>query len=307
MAHFIPYKISKLDDDKYKIDKSQSHQTTKSLQNFVLGALAGATGSFAVYPIDLVKTRMQNQRIGDHLYKNSLDCFTKVISKEGFLGLYRGVGLQLVGVAPEKAIKLTVNDLVRSILLNKDGSISLTSEVIAGSLAGMSQVIFTNPIEIIKIRLQIQGEGGFARQSAFNIIRSLGFFGLYKGVSACLLRDIPFSMIYFPTYAHIKKDIFKEGENGKRLSAFELLLSGAGSGAVAAFLVTPADVIKTRLQVMAKQNQTTYNGLTDAAIKITREEGFKALFKGGPARVCRSSPQFGVTLYIYELLQNTFK
>jgi solute carrier family 25 aspartate/glutamate transporter 12/13 len=172
-----------------------------------------------VYPIDLVKTRMQNQRIGDHLYKNSLDCFTKVISKEGFLGLYRGVGLQLVGVAPEKAIKLTVNDLVRSILLNKDGSISLTTEVIAGSLAGMSQVIFTNPIEIIKIRLQIQGEGGFARQSAFNIIRSLGFFGLYKGVSACLLRDIPFSMIYFPTYAHIKKDIFKEGENGKRLSS----------------------------------------------------------------------------------------
>ena len=69
-------------------------------------------GAFTVYPIDLVKTRMQNQRIaadaGEVLYRNSFDCFRKVIKYEGALGLYRGLGPQLVGVAPEKAIKLTV-------------------------------------------------------------------------------------------------------------------------------------------------------------------------------------------------------
>ena len=51
---------------------------------------AGAT---AVYPIDLVKTRMQNQRgslPGEIMYKNSWDCFTKVLKYEGFVGLYRG-------------------------------------------------------------------------------------------------------------------------------------------------------------------------------------------------------------------------
>jgi len=65
-----------------------------------------------VYPIDLVKTRLQNQRtsgiIGELMYKNSMDCFKKVIRHEGILGLYRGLAPQLVGVAPEKAIKLTV-------------------------------------------------------------------------------------------------------------------------------------------------------------------------------------------------------
>lgn len=48
-----------------------------------------------MYPIDLVKTRMQNQRstgsfVGELMYKNSFDCFKKVLRYEGFFGLYRG-------------------------------------------------------------------------------------------------------------------------------------------------------------------------------------------------------------------------
>lgn len=72
----------------------------------------------------------------------------------------------------------------------------------------------------------------------------------------------------------------------------------------AAYLVTPADVIKTRLQVQAKKGQQTYNGIGDAFRKILKEEGPKAFFKGGLARILRSSPQFGVTLAAYEALQN---
>lgn len=71
-------------------------------------------------------------------------------------------------------------------------------------------------------------------------------------------------------------------------------------------MVTPADVIKTRLQVAARQGQTTYSGVMDAAAKIMREEGPRAFWKGTMARVFRSSPQFGVTLVTYELLQRLF-
>jgi len=74
--------------------------------------------------------------------------------------------------------------------------------------------------------------------------------GLYKGASACLLRDIPFSAIYFPTYAHIKKAMGETPEN--KLSGYKLLLSGALAGMPAAYFCTPADVIKTRLQVEAR-------------------------------------------------------
>lgn len=44
--------------------------------------------------------------------------------------------------------------------------------------------------------------------------------------------------------------------------------------------MTPADVIKTRLQVAARAGQTTYNGVVDCFRKILQEEGFKAFWKG---------------------------
>ena len=88
-----------------------------------------ATGATAVYPIDLVKTRLQNQRtgmIGELMYKNSFDCFKKVIRHEGFSGLYRGLAPQLVGVAPEKAIKLTVSILYWLVLCECEVFLVLT-------------------------------------------------------------------------------------------------------------------------------------------------------------------------------------
>ncbi|MEQ2220428.1 hypothetical protein ILYODFUR_005339 [Ilyodon furcidens] len=70
-------------------------QVAESAYRFTLGSIAGATGATAVYPIDLVKTRMQNQRstgsfVGELMYKNSFDCAKKVLRYEGFSGFYRG-------------------------------------------------------------------------------------------------------------------------------------------------------------------------------------------------------------------------
>ncbi|NXT45874.1 CMC1 protein, partial [Pluvianellus socialis] len=284
-------------------------QVAESAYRFTLGSIAGAVGATAVYPIDLVKTRMQNQRttgsvVGELMYKNSFDCFKKVLRFEGFFGLYRGLLPQLIGVAPEKAIKLTVNDFVRDKFTKKDGSIPLPAEVLAGGCAGASQVIFTNPLEIVKIRLQVAGEITTGpRVSALSVIKDLGLLGLYKGAKACFLRDIPFSAIYFPVYAHSK--LMLADENG-HVGGLNLLTAGAIAGVPAASLVTPADVIKTRLQVAARAGQTTYSGVIDCFWKILREEGPSAFWKGAGARVFRSSPQFGVTLVTYELLQRWF-
>jgi solute carrier family 25 aspartate/glutamate transporter 12/13 len=304
------------------------HGALESVHHFALGSLAGAFGAFMVYPIDLVKTRMQNQRssrVGEKLYQNSWDCAKKVVRNEGFKGLYSGVLPQLVGVAPEKAIKLTVNDLVRGYFSEKDGKIKIPHEILAGGSAGACQVVrslipkfptvqhtnkakvFTNPLEIVKIRLQVQGElaknvEGVPRRSAMWIVRHLGLMGLYKGASACLLRDVPFSAIYFPTYNHLKRDYFGESQT-KKLGVLQLLTAGAIAGMPAAYLTTPCDVIKTRLQVEARKGEASYTSLRHCASTIWKEEGFRAFFKGGPARIMRSSPQFGFTLAGYEVLQ----
>ncbi|OBA22850.1 mitochondrial carrier [Metschnikowia bicuspidata var. bicuspidata NRRL YB-4993] len=290
-----------------------------SMYSFFLGSIAGCIGATAVYPIDLIKTRMQAQK-HNSLYANSLDCLKKILRHEGPKGLYSGLAAQLVGVAPEKAIKLTVNDLIRRIGTTDNGTITMGWEILAGSSAGACQVIFTNPLEIVKIRLQMQGSASLKtlapgeipkkRLTAGQVIKQLGLKGLYKGASACLLRDVPFSAIYFPTYANIKYHLFNfdpHDPNKKHtLSTWQLLVSGAMAGAPAAFFTTPADVIKTRLQMEAKKGDVKYRGITHAFGTILKEEGFTAFFKGSLARVFRSSPQFGFTLASYELLQNLF-
>jgi len=130
---------------KLSMTSNMLYSLLESAHHFGLGSLAGAFGAFMVYPIDLVKTRLQNQRgarPGERLYRNSIDCFQKVVRNEGFRGLYSGVIPQLVGVAPEKAIKLTVNDLVRQHFKDpKTGQIWWGHELIAGGTAGACQVV----------------------------------------------------------------------------------------------------------------------------------------------------------------------
>ncbi|KAH8247261.1 hypothetical protein KR038_001194, partial [Drosophila bunnanda] len=304
----ITHRLAEIKVVESAANRSAFIQILESSYRFTLGSFAGAVGATVVYPIDLVKTRMQNQRAGSYIgevaYRNSWDCFKKVIRHEGVLGLYRGLLPQLLGVAPEKAIKLTMNDLVRDKFTDKKGNIPTWAEVLAGGVAGASQVVFTNPLEIVKIRLQVAGEiASGSKIRAWSVVKELGLFGLYKGARACLLRDVPFSAIYFPTYAHTKAMMAdKDGYN----HPLTLLAAGAIAGVPAASLVTPADVIKTRLQVVARSGQTTYTGVWDATKKIMAEEGPRAFWKGTAARVFRSSPQFGVTLVTYELLQRLF-
>lgn len=114
---------------------------------------------------------------------------------------------------------------------------------------------------------------------------------------------MPFSAIYFPSYNHLKRDVFGESPQ-KKLGVLQLLTAGAIAGMPAAYLTTPADVIKTRLQVEARKGEAQYTSLRHAAKLIWQQEGFRAFFKGGPARIMRSSPQFGFTLAGYEVLQN---
>jgi len=174
-------------------------------KNLIMGGTAGIIGASSVYPMDMIKTRLQYQKSGGPvIYKGMIDCLMKILRKEGVRGLYRGLPAQLVGITPEKAIKLTVNDLIRYKFTDKKtGFIPIIGEVIAGATAGFSQVIVTSPYELVKVRLQTQAIRG-STKSAYAIIQELGFRGIFTGVEATLLRDVPFSAAYFTIYGNTK-------------------------------------------------------------------------------------------------------
>ena len=288
-----------------------------------------------------------NLALGERaLYAGPIDCFRQIVRKEGVAGLYRGLRPNLIGVMPEKSLKLTVNDVCREAFTESNGpggGIRLHQEMISGATAGFVQVAATNPMEIVKLRLQLQGEAGGVKRSAMEVIRELGPRGLYKGIAACWLRDVPFSIVraaparvraraaerarglrcecvaraamavraffpspsrraptclarhplvrlpdrlrssarlfppaqvFFPLFANLKTAF--DGNN----SMLGLFCAGALAGSSAAGVVTPCDVVKTRLQVAG----STYKGVGDAFTRILREEGAAALFKGVQVR-----------------------
>jgi solute carrier family 25 aspartate/glutamate transporter 12/13 len=205
-----------------------------------VGAVAGAFGTSCIFPIDTVKTRLQSAPSG----VNPFTVMKNIMKAEGVAGYYNGLAANLIGVIPEKAIKLAANEMFREYLENEDGSISVFNEILAGGGAGICQVVATNPMEITKIRMQMQATLPLAeRQSTVQVVQTLGIRGMYQGTAATLTRDVPFSVLFFPSYANLKKAFADHrGEN----STFSLLAAGGIAGALAAAVVTPTDVVKTR-------------------------------------------------------------
>ncbi|GJJ71085.1 solute carrier family 25 (mitochondrial aspartate/glutamate transporter), member 12/13 [Entomortierella parvispora] len=292
-------------------DQSTSPSTSKFVSKLGAGAVAGIVGVLIVYPLDMVKTRLQNQKkdaLGRLQYKGGIDCFKQVIAKEGARGLYRGIVPNLVGITPEKAIKLAVNDFSREYWAARtnvsEDKLAIHYGMLSGATAGLCQVIATNPMEIVKIQMQVAGsqklEAGAKRPTAMDIVRSLGLRGLYRGTPATLMRDVPFSIMFFPLNSYLKlKGADKDGK-----TSFSVIL-GAGlvAGVIAASAVTPADVIKTRLQVATKPGEPAFRGIADCFQHIVRNEGVAALFKGVVPRSLIVAPMFAIALFVYELQQ----
>ncbi|XP_076166651.1 mitochondrial glutamate carrier 1 [Ptiloglossa arizonensis] len=287
------------------------------LPKIINGGIAGIIGVSVVFPLDLVKTRLQNQVIGpngERMYKSMLDCFVKTYKAEGYFGMYKGSAVNILLITPEKAIKLTANDTFRHYLSKGPGQkLPIEREMLAGGLAGACQIIVTTPMELLKIQMQDAGRVAAAARkagktvtkvSALSITKDLlqkrGILGLYQGTGATALRDVTFSVIYFPLFARLN-DIGPKREDGSAVFWCSFL-AGCVAGSTAALFVNPFDVIKTRLQVIKKApGEPTYNGVFDCISKTMRNEGLTAFFKGGACRMIVIAPLFGIAQTVYYL------
>jgi hypothetical protein len=91
----------------------KARETAAGMKDFLLGAVSGGFASFLVFPIDLAKTRIQNQKIvqgAELVYKNAVQTIFRVATTEGVPALYNGVAPVLVGAAPEAALQIGMND-----------------------------------------------------------------------------------------------------------------------------------------------------------------------------------------------------
>jgi len=291
-------------------------QTFSIVPKIINGGIAGIIGVTCVFPLDLVKTRLQNQRVGpngERMYASMLDCFKKTYRAEGYFGMYRGSAVNILLITPEKAIKLAANDYFRHRLTTKDGKLPVHREMLAGGSAGFCQIVVTTPMELLKIQLQDAGRvaategaaGASAKKiSALSItkelLRTKGIFGLYKGTSATMLRDVSFSVVYFPLFANLNSLGPRKSPGSTEAVFWWSFIAGCASGSISAAAVNPADVVKTRLQLLNKgAADTSYDGIRDAFVKIFRQEGPSAFFKGALCRMIVIAPLFGIAQMVY--------
>ncbi|ODM99428.1 Mitochondrial glutamate carrier 1 [Orchesella cincta] len=279
------------------------------LPKIINGGIAGVIGVSCVFPLDLVKTRLQNQQIGpngERMYTSMVDCFRKTYRSEGYFGMYRGSGVNILLITPEKAIKLAANDFFRYHLTTRDGKLPISMQMAAGGCAGFCQIIITTPMELLKIQLQDAGRvaaqanlamktaGGAstaavpkmsATSIALDLLRTKGITGLYKGTAATMLRDVSFSVVYFPLFATLNGLGPRKSPTSDEAVFYWSFLSGCAAGSISAAVVNPFDVVKTRLQVLKKgAGEISYSGIPDAFVKILKNEGPQAFLKGAACR-----------------------
>lgn len=121
------------------------------MPKIINGGIAGIIGVSCVFPLDLVKTRLQNQQVGpngERMYKSMFDCFRKTYRAEGYFGMYRGSAVNILLITPEKAIKLAANDYFRHHLTTKDGLVRLERKRKKSPLSEGEDTDFSNDLFI---------------------------------------------------------------------------------------------------------------------------------------------------------------
>ncbi|RJE23156.1 Mitochondrial carrier protein [Aspergillus sclerotialis] len=169
---------------------------------------------------------------------------------------------------------------------------------INGGLAGMTATTCVQPVDMIKVRLQLAGEGARTgpRPSAFGVTRDIITGGkvldLYTGLSAGLLRQAVYTtarMGFFETF--IKALNKNADEAGRKVSFGERAGAGLAAGGIAAMIGNPADLSLIRMQsdgLKPVEKRANYKSVVDALARITKNEGITALWAGSLPTVVRA-------------------
>lgn len=193
----------------------------------------------------------------------------------------------------------------------EDERLTLLQSLFCGGIAGVLSRTVTSPLEVVKVLSQVgtpELRFGFIR--SFNrIYQREGLKAFWKGNGINCLRLVPYSAVQLAAFhnllaaledphmiAHIPINV-----NGKTL-----MMAGSGSVFIAALLVYPADMLKTRLIVQnIKPTKLHYRGILHGFRTVWKSEGFLALYKGLLPTILGVIPFAGGSYLAYSLIDNS--
>ncbi|CAK9273118.1 unnamed protein product [Sphagnum jensenii] len=267
------------------------------------GAIAGAFSRTAVAPLETIRTHLM---VGSHGHSVS-QVFHWIMSNEGWPGLFRGNTINVIRVAPSKAIELFAYDSVKAFLSPKDGKPGklafLPVSPIAGSCAGISSTICMYPLELLKTRLTIQpGEYRGILHALWRIVSEEGILELYRGLGPSVIGVIPYAGVNYFAYDSLRS-LYKRWSKTDRVGNIQTLLIGSLAGVIASTSTFPLEVARKHMQVGALKGRVVYKGTLDALRGIVKERGIKGLYIGLGPSCLKLMPAAGLSFMCYEALK----
>lgn len=246
------------------------------------GAIARGVSQTILHPVDVVRTRMQARSV-------------KTSWKPGVF--IKGVIPQISLAIPAGAVQFLAFEAAKEKLAKwfPDEKTTQARLLIAGAFGALAAASFRVPQEVLKQRVQADiFPNVFVALK--ETLRVQGFGGLYNGALATISRDVPWNALSFMFHGQ-GKAIFKASTGRVPENDENLAIAGI-AGAVAAVIMTPVDVVKTR--IMTAQTGIAPSGIVRTLRNIITEEGAGTLMKGVVPRVIFLAPLAGITFSVYE-------
>ncbi|KAJ5047553.1 uncharacterized protein L3040_003376 [Drepanopeziza brunnea f. sp. 'multigermtubi'] len=283
------------------------------IYQFGAGAVAGVSEILVMYPLDVVKTRIQLQSgtaTGENAYSGMIDCFRKIVRNEGFSRLYRGIEAPILMEAPKRATKFAANDSWGKFYRDSFGVAKMNQSlsILTGATAGATEALVVVPFELVKIRLQDRTSKYTGMMDVVvKTIKHEGPLALYNGLESTMWRHVLWNAGYFGCIFQVRA-LLPKTENKSTQMGFDLL-SGATGGTIGTIVNTPMDVVKSRIQNSPKVAGSVpkYNWAWPAVGTVFKEEGFGALYKGFLPKVLRLGPGGGILLVVFTGVMDFFK
>ncbi|XP_042772938.1 solute carrier family 25 member 40 isoform X2 [Panthera leo] len=245
-------------------------------------------------------------RNADTLAAAGPDAFLKIIRNEGIKSLWSGLPPTLVMAVPATVIYFTCYDQLTYFLKSKLGENESHIPIVAGIVARFGAVTVISPLELIRTKMQSKK---FSYEELHRFISRKvsedGWISLWRGWAPTVLRDVPFSALYWYNYEVLKKWLCEK--SGLYKPTFMIhFTSGALSGSIAAIATLPFDVVKTQKQTQLwidechKISMPLHMSTWTIMKNIVAKNGFAGLFTGLIPRLIKIAPACAIMISTYE-------
>lgn len=274
--------------------------------------IASSLGSFTTVltlnPLSVLKVRLQSssnlqEGASGALYKE----VQSVYNSRGVRGFWSGTSTGLVMSIPSTVIYMSSYERSKAVLVDSMFVSPLIAPALAGATARLISVSVVSPMELIRTiqQLNFNVKQQSFMQIARDTVRTQGYRGLYRGWSSTVLRDCPFSAIYWFAFERFKPLYNKHNVNNQD-SSISTFLSGSTAGLIAAAITHPFDVIKTKQQSLPSISTTTMQSSSVPSFSlgnILKVEGIAGLYRGLGLRMFTVIPSCGILITVYEAVK----